>query len=302
MLKDDIVVIIPTLNEEGGIGPTIDAIPKIIQGKKVSVLVIDGCSRDKTVEIAKSKGAYILFQKSKGKGMAILEALEYIQSEIIVMIDGDNTYSADEMDKLVIPLLENRADMVVGTRLRKRERGAITLLNLIGNWVIGILLNFYNIKREDILSGYRAISKAKLDELSLFGKGFEIETELTLEALRNDWRIVEIPLFYRCRKGKTKLNPIIDGFHIFRKIVIMIRDLNPLAFFGLFGVILFLISLCPIALLLFETAIRKQPVNNFLVLISAVLIILSFQFVSLGVLADMNLRNTKYLSKLIKRK
>ena len=111
------------LNEETAIGKLIRDIKNKILPVKTSILVIDGGSTDKTVEICKKEKVEVIRQKRKGKGSAMREAVDYSKTDIVVFIDGDGTYSIDDLDSLLEPLLNDEADMVVGSRLLgKREK------------------------------------------------------------------------------------------------------------------------------------------------------------------------------------
>ncbi len=302
MLKDDIYVIIPTLNEEKGIKKVIDKIPKKIENKSVSILVIDANSTDNTVKIAKKCGAKVIMQEGVGKGSAIQEALEKIDSKVVVIIDGDDTYSAEKMSKLVKPILDNKADMVVGTRLKYREKGSISRFNIIGNKIFSFFVKkLFKKEITDMLSGYRAFSKKKLDKIILLSNKFEIETELTIEAIRNNFRILEVPIFYKKRAGKTKLHPVRDGLLIFKTIISLLRDTKPMYFFGILGGLFLLVSLWPLSLILYEKIVYGHVIHMPSVVLAAFLILLGIQIIILGLLADMNLKNNKRMEIFIKK-
>ncbi|MEM7819764.1 MAG: glycosyltransferase [Candidatus Aenigmatarchaeota archaeon] len=302
MFKDDIYVIIPTLNEEKSIKNVIEKIPKKIRNKSVSILIIDGNSTDNTVNIAKKCGANVILQESIGKGSAIQEALEKIDAEVVVTIDGDGTYDAEKMNELVEPILDNRADMVVATRLKYREKDSISHFNIIGNKIFSFFVKWlFNKKITDMLSGYRAFNKKKLDNIILLSNKFEIETEITIEAIRNNFRILEIPLFYKKRIGKTKLHPIRDGFLILKTIILLLRDTKPIYFFGMIGIFFLLFSLWPVSLILYEKIIYGKIIHLPSVVLAAFLILLGIQIIILGLLADMNLKNNKRMEIFIKK-
>jgi len=114
-------IIIPTLNEESSIAKVLHEIKSQKIPVKISILVIDGGSTDKTVEICKNENVKCIQQKSKGKGSAMREAVEYSNANIIVFIDGDGTYSISDLETMLEPLLNNKADMVVGTRIKEKK-------------------------------------------------------------------------------------------------------------------------------------------------------------------------------------
>lgn len=219
----EVSVIIPTLNEED----TIFQLAKDFKEAKgdfaVNVLVIDGHSTDGTVKWARRAGADVMFQTTRGKGMAMVEAVEALQdSDVCVFVDGDGTYLPCDLEKIVKPVLERRADMVVGSRLKGRlERGAIEPINSLGNSFYNLIVRLvYGKNVTDMLSGYRAIRTDAFKNLNLKGRHFEIEVEMTVKSLIKGMRVAEVPITYLRRKGKpTKLRPFRDGTLIFRALI-----------------------------------------------------------------------------------
>lgn len=287
-MKKEICVVIPTLNEENGIVDTIRKIPKKIGDWPVNILVIDGHSKDKTIELAKKEGAKVATQRGKGKGIAMIEAINMVDSEILVYVDGDNTYDVANLEKLAMPIIKDEYDMVVASRIEDMEKGAITSFNKLGNIFFNLVTRLvYRENIRDMLSGFRAIRTERLRGLSLTSIGFEIETELTVQALENNYRIKEIPLHYKRRSGNTKLNPIRDGYYILRTLLFMIWGTKPLRFFGFIGFISLASGLI--------VALRAS------LLLGGFLVILGVQLISFGVLADMNLKNNKRLEIKLER-
>ena len=181
------------------------------------VVVVDGYSKDDTAEMALKTGADVIFQEGRGKGMALRTAFSQIESDVYVIIDGDATYDAREMEVLVQPILDGEADMVVGSRLRGwMGDGAITGLNKVGNNVFNWLINlFYRGAITDSQSGFRALNRKAVESISLSSDGFEVETELTIKALKQGLR--EVPITYRKRRGSPlKLNSFRAGSNILK--------------------------------------------------------------------------------------
>jgi len=124
-------IIIPTLNEESSIGDVIRSIKDQSLPVKTSILVIDGGSTDRTIEICEEEKVPVIRQIGTGKGNAMKESIDHTDSEIVVFIDGDGTYSADDLGKLLSPILQNKADMVVGSRLiGKKEKIRILFISI----------------------------------------------------------------------------------------------------------------------------------------------------------------------------
>ena len=235
MNKEDVCILIPTLNE----GRTIGGIVTEFRSMGFSdILVIDGHSTDNTVKNAESSGAKVVLQTGKGKGQAVSQAFALITSKYLVMIDGDGTYLPEEIDKILEPVITGTADHVVGNRFANYQKGAFTRLNLFGNKILNKIFGFaYGVWLEDILSGYRAFTDHAFKHIELNRTGFEVETEITVECVKKDLKIIEVPITYLARVSgaATKLEPIRDGFRIASTIYLLARMHNPLFYFNVMG-------------------------------------------------------------------
>jgi dolichol-phosphate mannosyltransferase len=232
----DVCVLVPTLNE----AETISDIVKSFVSAGYRVLVIDGHSTDDTRKLAASAGAEVIVQTGKGKGQAVQQAFAAIEDEYLVMIDGDGTYLPEEIDVVLEPVLAGQADHVIGDRLANFSPGAFTKLNLIGNKIINRMFGFiYGGLLKDILSGYRAFNKNAYKWIELDATGFEVETEITVECVKKDLRVVEVPITYLPRRkgAETKLNPIRDGARIGMTIFKLAKLHNPMIYFGMLGLL-----------------------------------------------------------------
>jgi len=213
-----IVCLIPTLNEGPTVGEVIDKARNYVD----RVVVVDGHSSDDTSEVATKLGVEVLPQEGKGKGMALRTALSKIEEDVYVIIDGDATYDATEIESLIQPILLGEADMVVGSRLDgKMEEGAITGFHQLGNHAFNAMINVLNGSRiSDSQSGFRAIDGRWVRSLGLDSKGFEIETEITIKALRKGMRVKEVPITYKKRNGTpSKLGGFKSGYRIVKTIL-----------------------------------------------------------------------------------
>jgi len=281
----DVCVLVPTLNEE-------DAIAEVIGEFRAmgfeNILVIDGHSSDRTVELAKEAGARVVVQSGKGKGQALKEAFDLIESEYIVMIDGDGTYLPSEVHLLLDPVLAGRADHAMGNRFGNLQKGALTRLNSAGNRLINFFFRLiYGVPLNDILTGYRAFTRDGVGRLDLTMTGFEIETEMTVDSVKKGLAIAEVPITYRARSRgtQTKLNPIMDGARIIATIYRMAKTHNPLFYFGLMGSVFgaagFLLGLY-VASEWLSTRTEHIP----LTILTSLLIIVGFQLFFMGILGD----------------
>jgi dolichol-phosphate mannosyltransferase len=265
-----------------------------------NILVIDGNSKDGTDQIAEAEGARVVIQIGKGKGQAMIQAFGLIESSYVVMVDGDGTYLAREARSLLKPILEGRADHVIGNRLENYSPGAFTKLNLVGNHIINLFFDIaYGTDLKDILSGYRAFTLESVRELELNKTGFEIETEISVECILKKQRVEEVPIAYlpRNEKGATKLNPLKDGFRIGSTIYRLAKVYNPMFYFGIIG--LFFI----IAGLFTGTYVVVEWFNDIthvlLSVLTTLFIIFGLQMFIFGMLSDLIVTLHRQTVKLI---
>jgi len=215
-------VIIAALNEEEGIGLTVAELMDTLGGSRV--LVVDGKSTDRTVEVAKNLGAEIFVQDGIGKGDAIAEAIAHIDSTVdyVVLTDADYTYPAAYIPKM-IQILENTPDagMVCGNRFNGyEEKTASSSIFYVGNRFIAFAHNLLNgVSLADPLTGLRVVRAGILRKWKVQSKGFDVEVELNHHVEREGYGIVEVPISYRERLGQKKLG-VKNGAEIFKRIMI----------------------------------------------------------------------------------
>jgi len=239
-----IAVIIPCHNEAVAIARVVSAFRA--QPGVTEVLVVDNNSSDDTARIAASAGARVVRESRPGKGFALATGLrEATPSEFFVMVDGDDTYPAESLPQLIASARAGH-DMVIGTRLATREGAAFRKGHDFGNRLFILLVRLlFRLKTNDLFSGYRVLSRRFVESAPLLAQGFEIELELSLQALSNNFRVAEHPVEYRARPhgSLSKLRTYVDGFKILRSLVLFFRDYRPMAFLGTSGVFLMIISL-----------------------------------------------------------
>ncbi len=220
---EKITILIPCHNEELGIAKVLDAIPYQTldkHGFEYKVIVIDNNSSDRTREVAESKGAHVIFEHVKGKGNAIRRAFNSIDSDTryVVMLDGDNTYHAEEMLRLVEPIANGFCDVVIGSRLAgKIMKDSFKVQNRLANWLYTFLVRyFYRANITDVLSGYFAWRADVVLEMRdhLRSDGFSIEMEMVSKLIKLNYSIYSVPITYNIREGETKLESIKDGLKI----------------------------------------------------------------------------------------
>jgi len=239
-----VAVLIPCYNEERTIGDVVNQFRA--QLPFASIYVFDNNSSDQTAAHAAAAGAAVFYERRQGKGYVTQSMFRQIDADAYVIVDGDGTYPAEAVHRLLAPILNEEADMVVGSRLHIESRSEFKQLNVFGNRLVLRVLNaIFRVKLTDILSGYRAFNRKFVKGLPLFGGGFEIETELTIKAIERGFRIIEIPinLTHRPPGSHSKIRLFRDGVIIINTILTLFRDYKPLTFFGSFGVALMIVAL-----------------------------------------------------------
>ena len=243
--KEKVAVLIPCFNEELTIGKVIKDFKSIL--KDAEIYVFDNNSTDKSKHIAKKSGAIIFDEFSQGKGNVIRSMFRLIEADIFIMIDADNTYPADEVKTLMQPIIDKKADMVVGDRLSSGKYASenTRLFHNFGNNLVRLLINtLFKSSLKDIMSGYRVFSRNFVKNIPISSQGFEVETEMTLHALDKKFRITEIPINYRDRPlgSYSKLNTVSDGLKVLKTIFVVFKDFRPLLFFSIISLIFFFSS------------------------------------------------------------
>ena len=289
-----IAVLIPCYNEELTIEKTVSDFKRVLP--KADVYVYDNKSNDKTKQLAVKAGALVKDEYKQGKGAVVRSMFKDIDADVYILVDGDDTYPAEEVNKLIQPVLEGKADMVIGDRLsstyyteNKRP------FHNFGNSLVKNLINFlFKSNLNDIMTGYRAFSKKFVKNMPVMSDGFQIETEMTIFALTNNMLVVNVPITYRDRpKGsKSKLNTYSDGFKVLFTLFNLFKDNRPLLFFGNLSLIVFITGLLvgiPVINEFVKSAyITKVPSA----VLAAALMINAFLLFSVGIIMDA-IKNTK---------
>ena len=207
-----IVVIIPALDEERSLPKVLAEIPRSLASE---VVVVDNGSRDRTSEVAKAAGATVLSEPREGYGQACLTGIAYLAEEppeVVVFVDGDYSDRAAEMTGLLEPILEGRADFVVGSRvLGQRERGALAPQARWGNWLATRLLHALYGYRFTDLGPFRAIRYETLLTLDMQDRDYGWTAEMQAKAARSSVRSTEVPVSYHRRIGKSKITGTVKG-------------------------------------------------------------------------------------------
>jgi len=230
--RRQIAVLLPCLNEEVAIGGVVAdfrrALPDAV------VYVFDNVSTDRTAAVAAAAGATVVRSPLRGKGHVVQHMFESVDADIYVLADGDGTYAADRAPDLVRLLEESGAAMVVGSRVADPGSKAFRPVNRLGNRILSRLIDaLFDADLADVLSGYRVMTRDFVRSFRTRSPGFEIETEITLQALVRRRVVREMPIPYLARPAgsHSKLSALPDGLQIFRFIVTLFKDYKPLRFF-----------------------------------------------------------------------
>ena len=204
-------VIIPALNEEKSIGSVLNAIPRQLVSE---IIVVDNGSTDRTAEIARHCGARVVSQPERGYGAACLAGIAKISAdcEIVAFVDADFSDFPEDLEKLLQPLHENTAEMVIGTRTTTSEsRLALTPQQRYGNWLATTLVRAFFGHRYTDLGPFRAIRRDALERLRMIDRNYGWTIEMQIKAVRQNLLIAEIPVRYRIRIGRSKISGTVKG-------------------------------------------------------------------------------------------
>jgi len=220
--RRSVLAIVAALNEEEGIGLTIAELRQFLE--KPWVLVVDGRSRDGTVEVAKGMNADVLFQGGRGKGNAIAEAIRHVDmnADYVVFTDADYTYPAEFLPQMIEILDENpQVGMVCGNRFNSHfHLKAMHSVLYFGNRLLAFTHNLLNgINLRDPLTGLRVVRWEIVKGWRPKSEGFDVEVELNHLVERKGFGIVELPIYYRARLGEKKLKPK-HGLTILKRILL----------------------------------------------------------------------------------
>ncbi len=290
--KPSIAVIIPCYQEAVTIAKVVADFRHELPDARI--YVYDNNCTDGTAEIAAKAGAIVRREKRQGKGYVVAAMFEQITEDILVMVDGDDTYEASHVHELLKPVLRGDADMTIATRLTSHSEKSFRPLHVAGNQMVcGIINWMFQSHVSDIFSGYRVFTRESARQIPVTTKGFDVETELTLQALYRGQVIQEMPAPYRARpEGSfSKLNTFSDGFRVLLRLFLIVKSYKPLTFFGSIALILFALGLAAGALPIYEFVTEHFVHRVPSAILAASLVMLSCFSLGLGlILNSMNLR------------
>jgi glycosyltransferase involved in cell wall biosynthesis len=291
----EIAVLVPCYNEERAIGAVVAGFRAALP--KARIYVYDNNSQDNTVAVGREAGAIVRHEKLQGKGHVVARMFSDIDADIYVLVDGDNTYEPADAPFLIQYLIDNRMDLVNGQRQGGHQRRGHSfgngLFNRITGWVFGS-------RFEDMLSGYKVFSRRFVKSFPALATGFEIETELTVHALRLRMPVAELPTVYRRRAqgSESKLHTVRDGLRILWTIFLLVKGERPLAFFASVFALLTALSIAfgtPIVLTYFQTGlVPRLP----LAVMTMGIVVLAFLSLASGFVLDTVTRGRTEMKRL----
>jgi glycosyltransferase involved in cell wall biosynthesis len=304
--EETIAVLLPCYNEAATIGKVVADFRAALP--TADVYVFDNNSNDDTARVARAAGAVVVPSPKQGKGHVVRHMFASVDAEIYVMADGDDTYPASASPELIQALKTTNADMVVGTRLQNYEPRSFRALHEFGNKLVSKLISvLFSASVTDVLSGYRVFGRPLVRTLYLQAGGFEIETEITLQALVKKRVIREVPVHYGRRPpgSYSKLNTWSDGILVLRSVFLIFRDYKPLAFFSIVSAVCFVLGLIagwfPI-----KDYVEIRYVNHVpLALLAAALEVLAVLFLGIGLILNaikrFHMENQELIAGIFKR-
>jgi glycosyltransferase involved in cell wall biosynthesis len=327
-----VVVFIPCYNEEVTIAKVVTDFKRELP--EAGIIVLDNNSTDNTAQVAEQAGAAILKVPTQGKGAVVRHAFREIESDIYVMVDGDDTYSAKNVHDLIAPILANKCDMVIGDRgifqgdyLQENKRA----FHNFGNKLICKIVNFcfknVNIQAQmplsgvlsrqnevrymgfkwllssnvnDVMTGYRAFTRRFVKNIPILSDGFEVETEMTIRCLDRKLNVVTVPISYqdRPKDSFSKLSTFKDGFRILKIIFKILKDYRPLLFFGFLSLLSLIFGLLAGLPVIFEFINNGYILRIPLAILATGLIIVSVIFMNCALILDTMVSHEKQRNEL----
>jgi len=218
-------VVIPVFNEEVTVGNVITRTKKILEkmGVTYEVLVVDDGSKDSSADVAEDRKATVLRTVHQGKGFALRSGFKHAKGELVITLDADGSHKPEEIPIVLRYLMEDKADFVIGSRFSKSEENKIKIpkINRTGNKIFNNLTRYLTgVKITDSQSGFRAIRVSLINRMKLKSRGYEVESEMLVKALKMEARVTETPISFEQRTvGNSKLDPIQDGIKILYAII-----------------------------------------------------------------------------------
>ena len=225
----DVTLVLPCLNEEKGVGVCVRTALDVFRDADINgeVIVVDNGSKDRSIEVAKEAGARVLSQTQPGYGAALRTGISAATSPIVIMADADGTYELQAIPRLIQPILDGTADLVLGARLEDASSATMPFLHrYLGtptlSWLVRRAAGGINVS--DSQSGFRAFRREAINDLNLTAVGMEFASEMLVCAGWAKLRISEVPTKYAERIGESKLETFSDGLRHLRQLLLLAPD------------------------------------------------------------------------------
>ena len=302
MKKDGkkIAVLIPCYNESKTVAKVIKDYKKALP--EADIYVYDNNSKDGTDEIARNAGAIVRYETKQGKGNVIRTMFRDIDADCYLMIDGDDTYPAENAREMCDYVLNDNVDMVIGDRLSSTyfQENKRPFHNF-GNRMVRSLINvIFKNKINDIMTGYRAFSYKFVKSYPILSKGFEIETEMSIHAVDKNFTLKEIPVQYRDRPegSVSKLNTFKDGIKVLKTIASLFKEYKPTLFFNVISILFYIISLI-LAIPVFDEYFRTGYVPRFpSLMVSGISLVIALLLNITGIILEVIVKKHRQLFEL----
>jgi glycosyltransferase involved in cell wall biosynthesis len=292
-LSKSLTIGVPCYNEALTIGKVVRDFRAVFP--QARVLVIDNASTDDTARLAREAGADVISQPRKGKGNAVQLLFREADTDWLIMVDGDDTYPAEEGPKLIATIEAEGGDTVVGRRVSDDPNAFKTLHTWANDLLTGTIQLVFRSPCDDLFSGYRLFTKAFYRNIPLLSTGFEVETEIALQTIDKGFvqRAVDVHFRSRPEGSFSKLNTVHDGLRVLRVILWVVKDFRPLFFFALVSLFFAALSLIAGAFPIIDYILYQWVFRVPLAILAAGLAVLSALSLTCGVVLDTIVRHSR---------
>ena len=292
MKENKIAVLIPCYNESKTIKKVVSDYKKVLP--EADIYVYDNNSSDGTDKIASESGAIVRYERKQGKGNVIRSMFQDIEADCYIMVDGDDTYPAENAREMCDLVLNDGIDMVIGDRLSSTyfQENKRPFHNMGNKLVRNLIEIMFKTNIKDIMTGYRAFSYKFVKTFPVLSKGFEIETEMSIHAVDKNFTLKEIPVMYRDRPegSVSKLNNYKDGLKVLKTIGTLFKEYKPALFFNIIALIVFIILAVPVFSEYFRTGLVPRIPT---LVVSGILFIVGLLLETTGLILQVTVKKNR---------
>lgn len=296
-----IAVLIPCYNESVTIAKVVQDYRKALP--EADIYVYDNNSTDGTAQIAENAGAIVRYEYRQGKGNVIRSMFRDIDADCYLMIDGDDTYPAENAREMVDLVLNKGVDMVIGDRLSSTyfTENKRPFHNTGNRLVRGLINLLFKSHVRDIMTGYRAFSRLFVKSFPVLSKGFEIETEMTIHALDKNFLLQEVPVTYRDRPegSESKLNTVSDGMKVLKTIASLFREYKPFLFFSIIAAVLWIAAAAFFVPVLLDYFATGQVLRFPTVIVTGIVAVVGTLMWMCGIILEVVIKKHRQLYELL---